>query len=82
MVTLVDFRMNDGSRNFGALPETFGPVDPQWHQLRAHLLALPGVVETGFETDDVTEAWIDFRFGGHHFTSVKITVDGAPLAIA
>jgi hypothetical protein len=68
MVTLVDLRMNDGSRHFGALPETYDSVHPQWHRLRAHLLATPGIIETGFATDDVTEAWVDFQFQGHHFT--------------
>jgi hypothetical protein len=54
---------NDGSRNFVDLPET---VD--WWQLRDHLKKLPGVTITGFVTDGITEAWIDFSYRGHKFS--------------
>jgi hypothetical protein len=60
---LIDIRMNDGSRHFGSLRETY-----DWHRLRAHLHGLPGARETEFVTDDITEAWIDFEFRGHHFS--------------
>jgi hypothetical protein len=65
---LRDDRMADGSRNFGALPERYDPAVPEWHRLREHVARLEGAVLTGFVTDDVTEAWIDFRFAGHEFS--------------
>lgn len=67
-VLLFDHRLNDGSRNFADLPESYDPVAPQWHTLRAHVGSLPGAVLTAFVTDDVTEAWIEFSFGGHAFS--------------
>jgi hypothetical protein len=53
--------MNDGSRFFGDLPQTV-----LWYDLRAHIANLEGAVVTGFVTDHVTEAWIDFDYAGHH----------------
>ena len=67
MARIYDLRMADGSRHFGALPETYDPVTPQWYALRDHVAALAGAVLVGFATDDVTEAWIDFEYRGHRF---------------
>lgn len=64
---LLDQRMADGSRHFGGFAERGGDV-ADWRVLRAAIAALPGAVETGFVTDDVTEAWLDFTFGGHAFS--------------
>ena len=64
---LIDPRLHDGSRNFADLPETYDVAAPQWHALRAHVATLTGAAVTGFITDDVTEAWIDFTFAGHTF---------------
>jgi hypothetical protein len=55
--------MNDGSRKFAELPQS-----RPWRELRDHLLVLHGAVVTGFFTDSITEAWIDFTFRGHSFT--------------
>ena len=55
--------MRDGSRHFGDLPET-----ASWDELRRHIETLPGTRVTGFITDGITEAWIDFAFRGHHFS--------------
>ena len=55
--------MKDGSRHFGDLPETVS-----WHELHSYLPKLSGVVVTGFLTDDITEAWIDFTFSDQHFS--------------
>ena len=63
-----DSRMADGSRHFADLPETYNVQDPEWHQLHRHLQATPGVAVTGFLTDDVTEAWINFMYRGHCFS--------------
>lgn len=60
---IFDTRMNDGSRHFACLPQSAG-----WDALRAHLARLGGVEITGFVTDGVIEAWIDFRMGGHRFS--------------
>jgi hypothetical protein len=65
---LLDIRMADGSRHFGDLPETYDADQPQWHRLREHVGQLPGARLTGFVTDDVTEAWIDFAHRGHTFS--------------
>ena len=54
--------MKDGSRNFGDLPVTVS-----WHGLRNHISKLDGAVVTGFITDEITEAWIDFSYCGHQF---------------
>ena len=63
MVPLLHTRMNDGSRQFGELPQRV-----LWYEMRDHLLRLPGVKLTSFVCDGVTEAWIDFTFGGHVFS--------------
>jgi hypothetical protein len=60
--------MNDGSRRFAALPETFNARHPQWEVLRDWVRALPGATLTDFMTDDITEAWIDFAFCGQTFS--------------
>lgn len=36
-------------------------------RLRAAIGSLPGAMETGFVTDEVTEAWLDFTYAGHTF---------------
>ena len=64
---LFDLRMADGSRHFGAFPERGGAV-PDWDVLRAAIATLVGALATGFVTDHVTEAWIDFTFAGHTFS--------------
>jgi len=65
---IIDMRMHDGSRHFGGLPETYDAHRPQWDVLRDHVAVLEGAVLTGFVTDNVTEAWIDFDFRGHGFS--------------
>lgn len=55
--------MQDGSRHFGDLAQT-----ALWYDVRDHVARLPGAVLTGFITDDVTEAWIDFSYRGHTFS--------------
>ena len=66
--TVYDLRMNDGSRHFGSLPETYDTESPQWHRLRAHLETLPGAALTRFVTDDVTEAWLEWTWREHAFS--------------
>ncbi len=68
MTRLFDLRMADGSRHFGDLPETYDAETPEWHRLREQVSALEGAELTGFVTDDVTEAWIDFRWREHAFS--------------
>ena len=68
MKRVFDLRMADGSRHFGDLPETYDAQAPEWHRLREHVGALEGAELTGFVTDDVTEAWIDFRWREHAFS--------------
>ena len=60
---LLNVTMNDGSRHFGDLPQTV-----LWHELRDHVGRLDGAVLTGFITDNVTEAWIDFTYGACRFS--------------
>jgi hypothetical protein len=60
---LLNHTAHDGSRQFAELPQT-----RLWYELRDHLQTLPGAVVTGFLTDAVTEAWIDFTYRGHSFT--------------
>jgi hypothetical protein len=62
-VKLLTIEMNDGSRRFGELPQTV-----LWHRLRRHIEELEGAEITGFITDNVTEAWIDFSYRGHRFS--------------
>ena len=61
--TIYNIIMHDGSRHFSDLPET---VD--WYELRDYIDETPDYVLTHFITDDVTEAWIDFDYKGHHFS--------------
>jgi hypothetical protein len=49
--------MNDGSRNFGALPQ-----NELWYAVRDHVQNPPSAKLTGFLCDNITEAWIDFSF--------------------
>jgi len=63
MPEIYDMRMRDGSRHFAALPET----EP-WESLYGHVKSLEGVSGAEMMTDEVTEAWIDFRYGGHEFS--------------
>ena len=63
-----DMRMADGSRHFGDLPESYDADSPEWYRVRDAVAALAGATLTGFTTDDVTEAWIDFRLCGHAFS--------------
>lgn len=63
MPEIYDMRMRDGSRHFAALPET----EP-WESLHEHVKRLEGVSDAGMITDEVTEAWIDFRYRGHEFS--------------
>ena len=60
---LFNFIMHDGSRHFGDLPQT-----ALWYAVRDHVAHLPGAMLTGFVTDDVTEAWIDFTYHGYAFS--------------
>jgi hypothetical protein len=60
---LKNYIMHDGSRCFGDLPATV-----LWYAVREHVTRLPDAQLTGFLTDNVTEAWIDFRYGGHDFS--------------
>lgn len=64
MDELLNIVMNDGSRHFGDIPAL---VD--WHTLRHHIAQLEGAAVTGFVTDHVTEAWIDFTYRGHRFSA-------------
>ena len=60
---LLNFIANDGSRQFGELPQ---PV--LWYEMRDHIENLVGAEITDFLTDHVTEAWIDFTYCGYRFT--------------
>ena len=62
-MTLVDVRMQDGSRQFAALPEAI-----TWESLRDHIAALADAKITGYLTGQVTEAWIDFTYQGYGMT--------------
>src|ERR1700757_690128 len=39
-----------------------------WHELRDHLLALPGLAVTDFTDASVVGSWLDFTFRGYRFT--------------
>ena len=60
---LTNVTMSDGSRWFLSLP-----FSVSWYELRDHGSVLPGGQLTGFLTDHVTEAWIDFSYRAHAFT--------------
>lgn len=68
MRRIFDMRMNDGSRHFGDLPERYHVDVPEWEVLRDQVGALAGATLTGFATDHVTEAWIDFTWRGRSFS--------------
>jgi len=67
LVRVFDMRMHDGSRHFGDIRETYREP-PEWYLLRDAVPSLAGAELTGFVTDDVTEAWVDFRWRGHAFS--------------
>ena len=60
---LLNFIANDGSRQFGEVPQTV-----LWYELRDHLEKLDGAAITDFITDHVTQAWIDFTYRGYKFS--------------
>ncbi len=60
---LLNVIMNDGSRQFGGLPQTV-----LRYELRDHIGGLDGAAVTDFVTDNVTEAWIDFSYRGYRFS--------------
>jgi len=60
---LLNFIANDGSRQFGELPQTV-----LWYEMRDHLETLKGATITDFITDHVTQAWIDFTYRGYQFS--------------
>ena len=62
-VKLFTIEMNDGSRHFGESPQMV-----LWYELRDHIEKLAGAEITGFITDNITEAWIDFSYRGHRFS--------------
>lgn len=66
---LFDMRMHDGSRHFADVPERYDVDYPEWDRLRAYLASADGVELTGFVTDNVTEAWIDFTHAGYAFSA-------------
>jgi hypothetical protein len=39
-----------------------------WHELRDHLVTLPGVAVINFADAPVVGSWLDFDFRGHRFT--------------
>ena len=61
--SLLNTLMKDGSRKFTELPQSV-----LWHELRDHIAKLQGANLTGFITDRITEAWIDFTYAGYEFT--------------
>jgi hypothetical protein len=63
MISLLDIRAHDGSRQFASQPQT-----RVWYDVRDHVSSLVGAILTSFVCDNVTEAWIDFTYGGHSFT--------------
>jgi hypothetical protein len=60
---LINMSMCDGSRHFGDLPQT-----AMWSDVCEHVRKLPGADLTGFVSDFITEAWIDFTYKGHEFS--------------
>ena len=59
---LLSLIMDDGSRHFGDLPQTV-----LWYELRDHIGKSDGAAITGFVTDHVTGALIDFTYSGAWF---------------
>ena len=62
-IKLLNLTMNDGSRQFLALPESV-----PGNLLRDHIANLEGTEVTGFLTDYITEVWIHFSFHGQKFS--------------
>jgi hypothetical protein len=60
---LIDIRACDGSRHFMSLPQS-----ETWHAVRDYVTALDGATLTGFLSDHITEAWVDFTYHGYAFT--------------
>lgn len=60
---LIDHPAADGSRQFLDWPQLIG-----WQALIEHLGRLPGIELDPLISDGVTEAWLDFRFQGQHFS--------------
>ena len=60
---LTNFPMHDGSRKFAELPEACS-----WEEFRQHIQRLSGAVITDYDTDHITEMWLDFSFRGHTFS--------------
>ncbi len=69
MSALFDQRMRDGSRHFCSFRERYSVASPEWTRLRDHVTTLAGVESCELLTDDVTEAWLDWRFAGHAFSA-------------
>lgn len=63
MRRFLDLRLNNDSRHFGSLP-----FSRSWENVRDHVVRLGGARLSGFLTDGVTEAWIDFELAGQRFT--------------
>ena len=62
MLNLTRTIMHDGSRCFLSLrPQA------DWYAVRDHVSRLAGAELTGFLTDEITEAWIDFSYSGYEF---------------
>lgn len=55
--------MADGSRHFLSVPQRV-----LWYAFRDYLATQRGVIITGFVTDGIIGAWIDFSYEGHSFT--------------
>ncbi len=55
--------MNESSRVFAELQQAV-----LWPRVKGHAGELSGARLTGFICDDVTEAWIDFRYRSHSFS--------------
>jgi hypothetical protein len=62
MRKLTNHIMRDGTRCFVALQPNAG-----WSAVRDHAAGLEQANVTGFLTDSVTEAWIDFDYAGYKF---------------
>ena len=63
LTDLLDHRAQDGSRCFGAIPQTV-PLQ----RLRWHLAAIPGLTFGTVVPNDEVDAWMEFTFAGHRFT--------------
>ncbi len=63
MRELTNHIMRDGSRCFVSLQPS-----ADWKAVRDHAARLEHANVTGFLTDSVTEAWIDFDYAGYKFS--------------